>query len=176
MKIARIALLIILAVAAFGYFDILGLYQTHADEFLGNQAPDFTLSSYHGDAVSLTDLVGKVILLTFWFPECSACQSELPRLQKLWNDYHNSGLEIIAIEATGNRGAALSFIKNNGLTYYFLENGKSSEEIVISKYNVHRYPTTLILDREGIIREYFVGFVPGKEKVFEEKIKSLLNE
>ena len=64
------------------------------------KAPDFTLADLSGDPVTLKDLEGSVVLLTFWGTWCGPCRREIPDFIKLYDKYNTDGLEIVGITLT----------------------------------------------------------------------------
>jgi peroxiredoxin len=99
---------------------------------------------------------------------------ELPRLEPLWNTYKDQGFAVLAIEAMRNREAAVEFIAENNLTYHLVENGEGDEEVVRRVFGVQGYPTSYILDRQGRVIYYHIGFDKGDEVKLEKEIKKLL--
>ncbi len=55
-----------------------------------------------------------------------------------------------------------------------LENGEGDSEIVGGKYKVRAYPTSFLIDRDGKVMYFHLGFEPGDEEHLEEEIQSLL--
>jgi len=98
---------------------------------------------------------------------------ELPRLQTLFEIYNNQGLEIVAIEATHDTERATSLIEKKGLTYTLLEDPEDGG-VVFNIFNVHSFPTSYLIDREGRVMYYHLGFEEGDEVEIEEQIKTLL--
>ena len=60
-------------------------------------APDVTFSTITGKKIVLKQLHGKPVLVTFWATDCPGCIEEIPHLVELYNDYHDKGLEMIAV-------------------------------------------------------------------------------
>lgn len=60
-------------------------------------APDVTFTTITGQKIVLKDLRGKPVIVTFWATDCPACIQEIPDLIDLYNQYHASGLEMIAV-------------------------------------------------------------------------------
>ena len=101
---------------------------------------------------------------------------ELPLLKSLHKNLKEKGFELIAVESTQNKTGAQKFIEENGLPYLFVEDVSGADSISRSVYTVFAYPTTFIIDRQGRIRSYHLGFDAGDEKSIEKEIIELLNE
>jgi peroxiredoxin len=99
---------------------------------------------------------------------------ELPRLQPLYEKYKDQGFEVIAVEYRRDTERATTFIEENGLTYTLLENGEDDAEIVRSLYKVRAFPSSFLIDREGRIMYFHLGFEEGDEGHIEEEILTLL--
>jgi cytochrome c biogenesis protein CcmG/thiol:disulfide interchange protein DsbE len=99
---------------------------------------------------------------------------ELPRLQPLYEKYKDQGFEIIAVEGKRDTKRATAFIEQNGLTYTMLENGEGDDEVANATYKVLAYPSSFLIDREGKVMFYHLGFEAGDEAHIEEEIRSLL--
>ncbi len=61
------------------------------------QAPDITVTTLQGDKLSLTELRGQPVLVTFWASTCSSCIREMPHLISLYNELAPRGLAVIGI-------------------------------------------------------------------------------
>ncbi len=99
---------------------------------------------------------------------------ELPRLKTLWEKYHDQGFEIIAVEVTDSHKAAQAFIKEHALPYIFLDDNSKNGKLHSEVYNVFAYPTTFVIDRNGKISYYHLGFVEGDEVNLEMEIVKML--
>jgi len=99
---------------------------------------------------------------------------ELPRLQPLYEKYRDQGFEVIAIETKGQTDLATKFIEENGLTYTMLENGDGEAEVASTTFNVIYHPSSFLIDRDGKVMYYHLGFEAGDEEHLEEEIKTLL--
>jgi len=60
-------------------------------------APDIGMTDLNGQKITLKQLQGHPVLVTFWATDCPTCIKEIPSLIKLYQDYHPQGLEIIAV-------------------------------------------------------------------------------
>ena len=99
---------------------------------------------------------------------------ELPRLQPLFEEYNDQGFEVIAVETKGQTERATKFIEENGLTYTMLENGEGDAEVATTTFNVIYHPSSFLIDRNGKVMYYHLGFEAGDEEKIEEEIKTLL--
>ena len=83
-------------------------------------------------------------------------------------------VEIVAVETKGQTERATKFIEENGLTYTMLENGEGDAEVANNTFNVIYHPSSFLIDRDGKIMYYHLGFEAGDEERLEEEIKTLL--
>ena len=143
-------------------------------------APEFTLADLDGNWVSLKELKGKVVLLNFWGTWCGPCRQEIPAFIKLTEKYKKDGLEIIGITLTsGSPENIQSFSDKWGINYTLLTDIEGNEtQVVTAKYGqvtgqrITGIPTTFIIDREGYIRQRYVG--PRSESIFYKDLEPYL--
>ena len=176
-RIIDYILIAVLVVAAIYVFHGITPFGAASATLVGEIAPAFALETYNGESVRLAELRGRVVLLTFWFPSCGYCRTELPHFETLANEYRDAGLSVVAVETTGNSSAARQFIRDSGLTYSFVEDALNEQELSTAlNYKIQQYPTAFIIDREGRIRAHYLGYRPGQEKEIEHTIGHLLEE
>ena len=99
---------------------------------------------------------------------------ELPRLQPLYEKYKDQGFEIVAVDGKRDTERATKFIEENALTYTMLENAEDDAEIVGSVFKVRAYPSSFLIDRDGKVMYFHLGFEEGDEEHLEEEILKLL--
>ncbi len=143
-------------------------------------APEFTLADLDGNWVSLKELKGKVVLLNFWGTWCGPCRREIPAFIKLTEKYKKDGLEIVGITLTSGAPENIqSFSDKWGINYTLLTDIEGNEtQVVTAKYGqatgqrINGIPTTFIIDREGYIRQRYVG--PRSEAIFYRDLEPYL--
>ena len=140
---------------------------------VGSVAPDFTAPNPDGKEITLSKIKGKVTIIDFWAAWCGPCRKENPNLVKVYDKYHEKGLEIIGVSLDGNsrqkepRSAWLNAIEKDGLTWHQVSNLNYFNDPVAKKYNIQSIPATFILDSEGkIIYKNLRG--PALEKTISE--------
>jgi peroxiredoxin len=140
---------------------------------VGQPAPDFTLKSMDGKNFNLTEQRGNIILINFWASWCGPCRKEMPVLQDLQEKYQDLGVQVWGINVEQENQAGKDFLANLELSFsiFFDETNKLSET-----YDVQAMPTTVLVDRDGIVRFVFRGFKDGYEKKYEKAIKQLIRE
>jgi thiol-disulfide isomerase/thioredoxin len=110
--------------------------------------PDIQFENGQGEAMSLADFRGKVVLLNIWATWCAPCRREMPTLERLQAELGGSDFEVVALSIDRNGLPVVKeFYEELGLQQlgmYVDASGKASREL--SALGV---PTTLLIDREG---------------------------
>ena len=138
----------------------------------GFAAPDFTLKSADGRNYSLSELKGQAILLNLWATWCPPCRAEMPTIEKMYQEYKDQGLVVIAINMTyqDDPSSVVPFAQEYGLTFPILldETG-----IVASAYQLRSLPSSFFINRKGIIQEVVIGG-PMSEALLRTRIEKIL--
>ena len=123
----------------------------------GNLAPDFELRTLDGQAIKLSSLRGKKVILNMWATWCPPCRLEMPDMEKFYAKHKNEGIEILAVNLTKaekSRGDVPKFIKDFGITFPVVLDENSE---VAQMYQVVSIPTSYIIDSQGVIQQKIVG-------------------
>jgi peroxiredoxin len=142
---------------------------------IGKVAPNFEGSTDKGNKVSLNDIKGKVTIIDFWAAWCAPCRRENPNVVKVYNQYHDQGLEIISISLDGSRTqknpkqAWIDAIEKDNLTWTHVSSLQYFNDPIAQLYNITSIPATYILDKDGIIVAKNL-----RGKALELKIKELI--
>lgn len=119
-------------------------------------APNFTLIDIKGKTWELADLKGQVVIVNFWATWCSPCRSEMPSMQKIYTTLPADKFKILAILSNDDPAIAKSFAKKGGFTFPILID---PEKKSAQAYGITGVPETFIIDKQGIIREKYIGAV-----------------
>ncbi|WP_158971399.1 TlpA disulfide reductase family protein [Paraglaciecola sp. L3A3] len=136
-------------------------------------APDFTLKSNQGANMRLSEQRGNVVLINFWASWCGPCREELPKMEKIQQDYQDLGFTILAINVDEDSNKADILLDDIKVTYPILFDPSSS---VSQLYDVSAMPTTVIIDRNGKQRFLHMGYKSGDEKKYAKMVKALIRE
>ncbi len=119
------------------------------------EAPAFVLRALDGQNHSLAQHRGKVVLLNFWATWCPPCVREMPGMQRLYDQYHARGFDIVAVSLDqGNPDAVRDFVQKLNLTYPIV---LDPEHKVKQDYRVRALPATYLIDRAGRVIAWGMG-------------------
>lgn len=138
---------------------------------INGQAPDFSAPTPDGSMLSLYDVLGKYTIIDFWASWCKPCRGENPNVVKVYNQYHEKGLNIISVSLDKNeqKDRWVKAIEDDHLTWNHVSNLKGWADPIAKTYNVRSIPATFLLDEKGIIIAKNL-----RGKALEDKIASLL--
>lgn len=117
---------------------------------VGSKAPNFSAPTPEGKELALNDVMGKVTIVDFWAAWCRPCREENPNVVRIYNEYHDKGLNIIGVSLDRKAEDWKKAILDDGLTWNHVSNVKYFDEIA-QLYNVNAIPATFILDENGVI-------------------------
>ena len=120
---------------------------------VGDTAPDFTASLADGTEFSLSAQQGKIVLLNFWETWCGPCVREMPAFEQLQEEY-GEDLALLAVNCMEDTEIVDAFLEENGYTFPV---ACDTEGSIIMKYPSQGIPYTLVIDKDGIIRQIYVG-------------------
>jgi thiol-disulfide isomerase/thioredoxin len=124
---------------------------------LGSSLPDFSVKDLQGHPVSSADLRGKVVLVDFWATWCQPCEKEMPGYQNLADRYGSRGLVVIGFkfETMPDMEDPLQFAKKIGVHYPL---AAATDDLKQKFGGIEGLPTTLLYDREGVLRLKVIGY------------------
>lgn len=114
----------------------------------GSQVPDFELIDVDGRPWRLSELRGQVVLLDFWGTWCIPCRQELPDLRKAFATYRERGFTVLGMDVRDDLANLQTFVAEQDVPWLHAT-AESVEDVVRHGFRIRRYPTKILLDREG---------------------------
>lgn len=160
----RKSVLVIVAFVAVGFLGLLGWGMLNKQPITGlsgitmvnRPAPDFTLTTFEGTAISLEDLRGKPVVINFWASWCPPCRIEAPLIERTWREYKNRGLIFLGVNIQDRKEDALNYIREFDITY---PNGPDPTGEISIDYGVSGLPVTFFVSSKGEIVRRWVGAI-----------------
>ena len=141
------------------------------DASKGKEAIDFTLTDLEGNKVSLKDYRGKNVYLNFWATWCPPCRSEMPEIEKVYQQYKDKGLVVLAVDLGEDKDTVKNFIKENNYNFKVL---LDSDQSIAEQYNISAIPVSYFIDKDGKIVAKKVGAL--KEEEMQSYLKELMDK
>lgn len=125
------------------------------------QALTFELPDLEDKNYKVGDKQGKLMFVNFWASWCGPCELEAPDLQQLHEKYGET-MQMYGINATkyDKERSAREFVVEHEFTFPILMDRVGD---VTKQYKVDTFPTTFLIDGEGVIRERINGVIPMEE-------------
>jgi thiol-disulfide isomerase/thioredoxin len=187
----RVPWLWLVLAAAAGLLFFRSALTTHTGEGEGKKLASLSLEplTFAGDRLALDDLKGKVVVLNFWGPWCPPCRMELPHVAELADRYAgNERCRVLAVSCGGGQPDPVSSLPElkeetkDLLSKMGLELAVYADPEAYTRRAVNEavgfkgYPTTLVLDPQGVIRRFWIGYADGEEQEVAQLVALLLAE
>lgn len=138
----------------------------------GLEAPAFSLPVLGGDStVNLVDTRGQVVLLNFWATWCKPCEDEMPAMDRLYRSLSAEGFEMLAVSVDEEPELVEKFRQRLGVSFPIL---LDPEQNVSRRYQTTGFPESLLIDREGMIVERYIGPRDWDHSTYAKRIRKLL--
>ncbi|MCZ6673372.1 MAG: TlpA disulfide reductase family protein [Verrucomicrobia bacterium] len=133
--------------------------------------PDISSFQLEGE---IPDLDGKVVLLDFWASWCAPCKASFPAMEELYQEFKDQGFVILAVSVDSSAKAYKKFADKSGVTFPLV---LDAQKKLVSTAEIEVMPTSLMIDKKGIIRTVHQGYL-GKKTIetYRTEIQSLLAE
>ena len=135
-------------------------------------APAFDLPDLNGGRVSLASLEGKVLVVDFWATWCGPCITEIPDYAEFWRKNQPRGVEVLGVVMdSGSPDDILDFVREYKIPYRQL----LGDDEIAGAFGVNQgFPTTFVIDGEGVIRSKILGSPPTKFDKLQETVDAAL--
>ncbi len=135
------------------------------------------------EAISLADLQGQVTLINFWGPWCGPCRIEFPELMELRDGFKDPRFRFVSVSysaAPGDpqlRTQTAAFLAGQKFVLPVHQDPQLAVSQTLQKLTQEpgfSFPTTVLLDQQGVIRSVWIGYRPGIAKEMREHVAALL--
>ena len=135
------------------------------------QAVDFTATDVHGTEVNLFDILdgGQYVLIDFFYTTCGYCIQSIPYMTQ---SYQNLGCNMhdvfyLEVDYGDSEAACLNWVNNYGVEYPTIA-GVSGGTSICNQYNVHYFPTVILIapDRSIVIQDLYP--IPNAQTVINQ--------
>lgn len=141
---------------------------------IGKPLPDLRGTDFDGKPLNLADFKGKVLLMDFWATWCGPCVQGLPSMQEIKARYADKPFAMLGVnrDKPGSGDRVMKFLAKRGLTIPQLDDtaGKAADY-----FHAVGIPMVVLVDKDGIVQDIDVGYLPGKEKQTAAKVEKLLS-
>lgn len=120
---------------------------------VGKPAPAIDGMGMDGKPLKLSDYKGKVVVLVFWGTWCGPCMAQVPHEREMAKRYQDRPFAILGIDCDSDKSAALKVMKKEGITWPNWNDGDPGEGPIVKSYHVKGFPTIIVLDEHGTIRQ-----------------------
>ena len=134
-------------------------------------APKLELNNLAGEAESLADYRGEVVMVNLWATWCPPCIAEIPMLQEYYDDHRAEGFVMIGIDSQEKPETVEKYIKTTGVNYpiWIDEAGAAGRA-----FSSNSLPASFVIDREGTVRLAWAGQI--SRSMLEKHLTPIIEE
>jgi len=137
--------------------------------YLNKPAPEFATVDTDGNDAKLADFKGKVVVLDFWYRGCGWCMYAMPQIKQIAADFKGKPVAVLGMNTDADQKDAKFVIDAQQLNYPTLKAAGLPE-----KFGVQGYPTLIIIDPAGVVRQIHMGYSPTLRQDIGQGIQELL--
>ncbi len=138
-------------------------------------APQLRLKTLDGGEIDISALRGRVVVVNFWATWCPPCVEEMPTIQKLWEETHDSGLDVLAVNVGEPVEAIEAFLQDFEPTLDFPILLDLQGE-AFQAWEMRGLPKTFVIDRRGRVIYEAEGGRDMNSAHIRERLQRLIDE
>jgi thiol-disulfide isomerase/thioredoxin len=130
--------------------------ERHA-KLAGLPSPAWKAADLSGKEHALEQYRGQVVVLDFWFRQCSWCMRAMPQVEQAAETFRGQKAPVVflAVSIDKDPADARHVADQLKLTYPVLQAKEVAE-----RYGIQGYPTLLVIDPQGRVEGIFAGYSP----------------
>jgi len=134
-------------------------------------APDFELENVAGGKTAAMELKGKVLVVDFWATWCEPCIAEIPKFNKIAEEYKGKDVQIVGITVESACDTIKLKVIETGMRYTVLV---GNDAVVDGFGGLIGFPTTFVVTKDWKIYKKYMGALPDKDVRIRKDIEKLL--
>jgi peroxiredoxin/outer membrane lipoprotein-sorting protein len=154
---------------------LLGPAPSPPSKLLGQPAPEFAFTKVDGTKVTRDDIKDKVVVLDFWFTQCTPCQQSFPLMNKVYQQYKDSDkvlfLAVNADDSSLDNKSVQDTMKSWGSE---LPLARDPNQDIRKAFDVTGMPTMFVIGPDGKVQHHEMGLNPSIETELPRTIEALL--
>ena len=148
---------IIAWIIVLGLLAVLGFGLTRAKQGpvgVGQNVPDFVLTTFEGDQIDIHDLAGKIVVVNFWASWCKPCELEAAEMEEAYQNFKDQDVVFLGVDYVDTEPEALGYLSKFNITY---PNGPDLRTHISQAFRIRGVPETYIVGRDGKLVDVRIG-------------------
>lgn len=122
--------------------------------------------------VPISKFRGEVVYLDFWATWCGPCRDSFPWMKEMQTKYKDKGLKVVAVSLDTDHALARRFADELSSNFII---GYDDAGTIANLFEVKAMPTSVIINRDGVVAEVHQGFNLGQVDTYEKSLVKVLN-
>lgn len=141
----------------------------------GKAAPPFTLPLLEGGEVSLAEHKGEeVVVLDFWASWCGPCRVGMPIVDAVAAQFAGEPAAFYAVNLRESAAQVRTFLEDKGIEHLGIALDETGN--VAQQYGVTSIPTTLVIDKQGVVRDSHIGYSGSLKSALAASVRELVDK
>jgi len=121
---------------------------------IGDEVPDFILTTFSGEQIAIGDLRGQVVVINFWASWCIPCEHEAPIFEQAYQMYKDHGVAFLGVNFADTEREARAYLEKYGITY---PNGPDLGTRISQAFRTIGVPETFIIGSDNRLADVRIG-------------------
>jgi thiol-disulfide isomerase/thioredoxin len=117
---------------------------------------NISITTTDNRVISMADLRGKVVIVSFWATWCPYCRHEMPAIQAFYRDWQGKGVEVLALSIEDDSALVAQFMRQENYSFPAAIADATTQQAF---GKIDKVPMSFIVDKKGIIRHKVDGQV-----------------